>query len=255
MKLTHLVSSLVAGAASLLMAAGPAAADNNRYGDRNDYRYGGGGYGGLVLFEHSNFGGQALPVNDNIARLDRFRFNDAASSIQIRGGGVWQVCSDADFRGTCRTIDASVARLDYLGLNDRISSIRRFDASIPRPYPGNGYGRDDRYGDRGWGNRDQRHGYGDRYENNGRYGYGQGALVIYEHGDFGGQYLPVNQDLYDLNRTNFNDKVSSIRVNSGRWLICSDPGFRGRCEVLQGTTRSLHYFRMNDAISSIKRIG
>lgn len=83
-----------------------------------------GGYGDLVIFEHSDFGGQAVPINGDVANLNQLRFNDKISSIVVNSG-VWEICTDGYFRGRCYTIDGTVQRLSHGGLNDTISSIRR----------------------------------------------------------------------------------------------------------------------------------
>lgn len=140
------------GIAALLGLAGTAQAyphgSNNHRGDQPYYgqTYGqpGGQYGqhshgnqhggrqgynaynnaAVILFEHSEFRGQALGVNGDLARLNDARFNDRASSIVVNSG-VWEVCTDAYFRGRCTVIDGTLARTNQIRLNDNISSIRR----------------------------------------------------------------------------------------------------------------------------------
>ena len=61
-------------------------------------------------------------VRGEVANLQYEGFNDAVSSMELRGR--WEVCTDANFRGYCQIVDGSVRNLDRWGLNDRISSMR-----------------------------------------------------------------------------------------------------------------------------------
>ena len=79
--------------------------------------------------------------------------------------------------------------------------------------------------------------------------------VLFEHDDFGGAAYPVTAAIPHLNRVRFNDQVSSLLINSGRWEVCTDPNFRGRCEILDADVTSLGYYRLNDNITSIRPAG
>ena len=56
--------------------------------------------GELTLYEGENFQGRNLTLRSDMRDLDRTQFNDRAMSLVIRDG-VWEVCSDAQFRGHC----------------------------------------------------------------------------------------------------------------------------------------------------------
>ena len=242
MKLKFFASTALAAAASLLMTATPASAQNYGF---NNHR----GGSDVVLYEHGNFRGRVLPVDGAINNLDRFRFNDATSSIEVRRGR-WEVCSDGNFRGSCQIVDASISNLNYLRLNDAVSSIRPVNGYGQGygNHRNDGWGRRGRDNDRGWNNRDQRD-WGHR--GNSRYG----GLVVYEHANFGGWSVPIDSDVYDLGPLRINNQISSMQVTSGRWLVCSEIGYRGHCETINGTVNSANYLRLNDQISSIRRIG
>ncbi len=90
---------------------------NRRYG--NDGAVGtSGNYNdrGLVFYNQPNFRGASTFVatgsTGNVART---------GSVQVRGGGAWQVC---DNQGDCARIDRDVNDLRALGLNGRITSVR-----------------------------------------------------------------------------------------------------------------------------------
>lgn len=86
--------------------------------------------------------------------------------------------------------------------------------------------------------------------NNGYRGGGDEA-VIFEHPNFRGDGLVVDGPIYNLKRSGFNDKVSSIEVR-GAWEICVDPDFRGRCVVVDRPEGHLSSIRMNDNITSLR---
>jgi len=83
---------------------------------------GGGGRGAAVVYRDADFRGATFRFEDEVPNLANTGFNDAISSMELRG--VWEVCTDAYFRGQCVTLDGDVRNLRNSGLNDRISSMR-----------------------------------------------------------------------------------------------------------------------------------
>ena len=79
------------------------------------------------------------------------------------------------------------------------------------------------------------------------------AVELYEHDDFMGRRLNVRGDVADLEDHNFNDKTSSLVVNRGRWELCTDARFRGRCRVY-GPGRYPNVRGYNDEFSSIRKV-
>jgi hypothetical protein len=103
---------------------------DDRWGDHRDGRRGGrgsdwGGRQGLVLFPDSNQRGPAIEINQDVADLSHYRFNDKASSFYV-SGGTWQVCEHANYRGRCAILTAGTGDLGPIRMNDNISSIRRY---------------------------------------------------------------------------------------------------------------------------------
>ncbi|WP_292262094.1 beta/gamma crystallin-related protein [Brevundimonas sp.] len=98
----------------------------NNGGGWNNGGNNGGGWGGgrdsITVYRDANFRGASTRFDGEMANLDRTGFNDAISSMQMRGR--WEVCTDAYFRGNCQVLDGDVRNLDRWGLNDRISSMR-----------------------------------------------------------------------------------------------------------------------------------
>ena len=80
-------------------------------------------------------------------------------------------------------------------------------------------------------------------------------ITMYEHDGFRGQALSTDTRIGDLQRRGFNDRVSSIVVERGRWEVCEDARFEGRCVVLRrGSYDSMQPFGMNDRISSVRPV-
>lgn len=80
-------------------------------------------YGSLVFFSSTGLRGDALTIDRDEPDLARAGFNDRARSVDIRSG-VWEVCTDGDYRGRCATLDRPVDNLSDIGLSGNISSVR-----------------------------------------------------------------------------------------------------------------------------------
>jgi uncharacterized protein YcfJ len=79
----------------------------------------------VTLYEQEGFHGRTFPANGPIYNLDKFGFNDRASSIIVDRGD-WQVCEDADFRGRCIVLrPGQYPALRTMNMNNKISSLRR----------------------------------------------------------------------------------------------------------------------------------
>jgi hypothetical protein len=110
--------------------AGARAAGRGGWGSGwNGNGWGQGGAGTVVLYENDNFGGRSIDLSQGIDDLQQRGFNDRVSSLVIRQG-LWEFCSDADFRGQCITLGPG--RYPTMGswnLNDKLSSVRRVTAA------------------------------------------------------------------------------------------------------------------------------
>lgn len=83
---------------------------------------GGGGRSSVIVYRDADFRGATFRFEDEVQNLANTGFNDAISSLQLRGD--WEVCTDAYFRGQCVVVRDNVGNLRNSGLNDRISSMR-----------------------------------------------------------------------------------------------------------------------------------
>ncbi|WGG49253.1 beta/gamma crystallin-related protein [Rugamonas sp. DEMB1] len=196
--------------------------------------------GELTLFSRPDFGGHDVSLRGAVTDLNQRDFNDRASSAVVRAG-TWEVCEHADFGGRCMILERgeypTLRRFDNL-----ISSARELDR-------GNRGGRDRDDGNRGHG-----HGHGN---DNGRgndndYGRRGDAVMLFEHARFEGRQVGVHNDVRTLRDFDFNDVVSSIVINDGRWEFCNDADYGGQC-ITYGPGR-YPVIDMNDRISSLRRV-
>lgn len=80
-------------------------------------------------------------------------------------------------------------------------------------------------------------------------------LTLYPQEGWRGRPMAVAKTISDLRRAGFNDRASSVVVESGRWEVCSDANFGGQCRVLRrGSYASLDGMGLDDRISSIRPV-
>lgn len=78
----------------------------------------------VTFYEREDFGGRSYTTAEQIGNLERFGFNDRASSLVVQGER-WEVCDDVRFNGRCAILrPGRYPSLAAMGLNDRISSLR-----------------------------------------------------------------------------------------------------------------------------------
>lgn len=81
-------------------------------------------------------------------------------------------------------------------------------------------------------------------------------VTFYEGEGFRGRAFTADRQIGNFERFGFNDRASSVVVDRGRWEVCEDAGFRGRCVVLRrGSYDSLRSMGLNNSISSVRPIG
>jgi uncharacterized protein YcfJ len=80
-------------------------------------------------------------------------------------------------------------------------------------------------------------------------------VTFYEGEGFRGRAFTTDKTVWNFERFGFNDRASSVVVNSGRWEVCEDARFEGRCVVLRpGSYDSLARLGMNNRISSVRPV-
>ena len=96
-----------------------------------------------TFYQRPGFEGPSFVTQQPIADLERFGFNDHASSVIVTGER-WEVCSGARFEGRCAVLKPGrYSSLAAMGLNNRVSSVRTvsWDARVsddryaPSPAP------------------------------------------------------------------------------------------------------------------------
>jgi hypothetical protein len=157
----------------------------------------------VTFYETENFGGRRMTMDGVVPNFVDRGFNDRALSAVVDGAPV-EVCIDVNFRGGCTVLKPG--RYPTLGnLGNQISSVR------PVAVPRGGYDPGDR-ADRG--------GRGGRWA----------SATLYSGPNLTGRAITLDRegagDLY-----NFNDRASSLRVDRGYWIFCSEPQFRGECRT------------------------
>lgn len=171
----------------------------------------------ITLYQDDQFRGRQFTADRAVANFARDGFNDRVHSAVVHDGR-WEICVDADFAGSCGVL-APGAYPDLGAYAGRISSVR--------PVEGRQYG--NRADDRGR-NRDAR-------------------ATLFQGQNLTGRSYSLDDSTSNLGTTGFNDRASSLRVESGYWIFCSDAEFRGECRTFgPGDYASLP--SMNNVISS-----
>jgi hypothetical protein len=109
----------------------------------------------------------------------------------------------------------------------------------PGDRPGNGGGN----GGGGWG------GGGGGWGGGG----GRAEITVYRDAHFRGPSTTFTGEIANLDRTGFNDAISSMRFR-GEWEACTDAYFRGNCQRFTGDVSNLSTWGMNDRISSLRPV-
>jgi hypothetical protein len=61
-------------------------------------------------------------------------------------------------------------------------------------------------------------------------------------------------DMKQLGSMNFNDRASSVVIEKGAWVLCTDEDFSGKCVTLEpGKYGSLREMGLDDTITSVRR--
>jgi len=78
-------------------------------------------------------------------------------------------------------------------------------------------------------------------------------VTFYENEGFRGHAFTATKTVNDFSRIGFNDRASSVVVETGRWEACEDAQFGGRCVLLRhGSYESLAGMGLDNRISSVR---
>jgi hypothetical protein len=178
----------------------------------------------ITLYTGDNFAGREFSTERAISSFGATGLNDSVSSAVVHEGR-WEICLDPDYRGCSVLEPGAYPRLG--AYSKQISSIRPLDG---------------RYSDGR---------YDGRYPAPGR--YRDARATLYEGPNMTGRAFPISDGVTNLGRTGFNDRASSLRVESGYWIFCSDSEFRGECRTF-GPGEYPLLPGLNNVISSGRRI-
>lgn len=201
-------------AAFLVMAAAPGASAQKD--DIEAFRRGpppASGPAQITLYSDTGFRGTSVTLTGDQVNFSKLKFNDKARSAEVKGG-VWLLCSDANFRGGCEYIDRSVRNLGEVNLSGNISSaqVTSYDRG-PRSYD----------------------------------------IALFANANFRGPFLGFDGGEASLSQFRFNDTASSVLITRGSWLVCADNDYRGKCELLDASVGDLGGIYLNDSVSSFRR--
>ena len=80
-------------------------------------------------------------------------------------------------------------------------------------------------------------------------------ITFYESEGFRGRAFATDKEVQNFKRSGFNDQASSVVVERGRWEVCENARFEGRCVVLRhGSYDTLRGMGMENRISSVRRV-
>lgn len=83
----------------------------------------------------------------------------------------------------------------------------------------------------------------------------QAQVTFYEAEGFRGRAFSTNKQIRNLNSTGFRGRSGSVIVERGRWEVCEEVRFGGRCGVLrQGSYDSLQRMGLRNGIVSVRSV-
>src|SRR5512140_2259396 len=144
----------------------------------------------ITFYQDDTYGGRQFTADQPVANFARYGFNDRVNSAVVHDGR-WEICVDADFGGSCGILGPG-AYPNLGAYAGRVSSVRPVDGPVAN----------------------------NRREDRGR-NHGARA-TLYEGQNLSGRSYPLTDAVQNMGRSGFNDRASSLRVDSGYWIFCSD---------------------------------
>ena len=250
----------------------------------------------IILYEHGGFKGKELTLEYSTSDLRISNFNDIASSVKVQSG-TWRLWEHVNFTGRSYKVgpgDYDIELIKEKIGNDVVSSVELLP-KITLYEHAHFKGRElalesstsdlcsSNFNDKAssvkvqygtWRLWEHVHFTGRCYQvNPGEYDIelikekiGNDVIssvellpkiVLYEHAQFKGRELTLESSTSDLHSSNFNDKASSVKVQSGMWRLWEHVDFNGKSyQVAPG-----HYDIEliiekigNDVISSVEKL-
>lgn len=172
-----------------------------------------------------------------------------ALGLSARASAEVTLYENVEFGGGSRSFDQEVSDLRGMGWNDRASSIAVRSGTWELC-------RDTKFRDCRTFRSDERdlqrlRGWNDSISSLRRVGGSdRPEIEVFEHFDYEGDSRTFDSAVNALKSQDWNDRISSVRVLSGRWQICRHDGYR-ECREIGGDESRLSG-GWNDAVSSLR---
>ena len=164
--------------------------------------------GEITLFQNRDFRGTTVTLQSPMLNLEGNGFTTASSAV-VRSG-VWEVCTDANFRGQCTRLQPGEYRSVNALLNDDVASAREVTiastvtapvivADVPPP-PAQVI-----------------------------VASGAPRIALFERAGFGGRSLELTKTMGGLDRSGMYAGADAAVVYGGVWRLCTRQYFRGEC--------------------------
>ena len=248
----------------------------------------------IILYEHARFRGKELALESSTSELRSYNFNDKASSVKVQSG-TWRLWEHINFTGRCYQVgpgdyDSGIIR-EKIG-NDVISSVELLPKIILYEHAGfrgkelalessTSHLRSSNFNDKAssvkvqsgtwklwehinFAGKCYQVGPGDYDIELIRGKIGNDVIssvellpqiILYAHAGFKGKELALESSTSELRSYNFNDKASSVKVQSGTWNLWQNINFTGRCYQVGPGDYDSGIIREkigNDVISSVE---
>lgn len=169
--------------------------------------------GEVTLYGRDDFRGRSITIPDRAWNLERDGFAGRASSAVIRGSS-YELCDDRGFKGRCVVLaPGRYPTLAAMGMDDAVASVRPVAAPAQ----------------------------------------GVAEITLFGRDEFRGRSFVTREPVRNMERNEFGTRASSAIVRGGRFEICDDSGFKGRCMVLRpGQYPSLAAMGMDNAVTSVR---
>jgi hypothetical protein len=79
-------------------------------------------------------------------------------------------------------------------------------------------------------------------------------IQVCEHKNYGGRCVTLLHGVNDLRDWGMSNTISSFRVRSGTWRMCSAPNLQGACQDFSRSVSDLAGTRLQDAVSSLRPV-
>ncbi|XP_071957900.1 uncharacterized protein [Antedon mediterranea] len=169
----------------------------------------------IIIYDHTHFKGPLRVLTNNEDNLGDIGFNDRLSSIKVQGS-VWVGYEHSQFHGRQYILEEGEYPTPqaWKGSNDKLSSLKRLSTAPLSKSP---------------------------------------FIILYEHGQFRGKSHRFTYKISSLGAYGFNDKLSSLKVIRGTWILYEHGGYSGRQFIVtEGEYRN--GYGGNDIISSLRPV-